>query len=794
MRPCRVTFLLPIFALSLVSWSQNRHSAESVPYTTNIPVTRVSLYKNGVGFFEHTGHVSGDADVTIDFTTAQLNDVLQSLTAIDLNGGRISGAGYNSTTPLDQQLRNLPLALGENTSAIEFYNVIRGSRISVQSPSGSIAGRLLSAEEKQVAALNPQQPTVARVFLTVVSDSGEVRTLELTAATTVHLLDSDLHTNVNRYLQLLASERSQGLRHLTLQDRGTGTRELRLSYISEVPIWKSTYRIVFTDTGATQADRDATLQGWAVVDNTVGTDWINVRLSLIAGAPQSFIQPLSSPIYSRRPEIPIAQQGQLTPQTHDSALVSANGQTAVAGTLSDQTGATVPNANITVTNANTGATTVARSNADGTFQVPVSAAGQYQLRVEMPGFQPLVRRDVNVAQGSTTEEQLTLSVGSVSSAVEVSADNRSMGGPMPLAKADRNRGLMFAPPPPAPVFNYQQALLNSTVPQTSSTNFDDFFEYKLTEPITIRKNESALVPILQHKIEADRVTLVSFNSNSVPSQPLRALWVKNTTGLTLDRGSFSIVENGNFGGEGLFDPIHANERRLVSYAADEAVHVTTEGGSNTSKVVRITISKGVLQITRGEKQDTTYVIRNAAPEPRVVVIERPVDYRLKLSDESKPEETTASAYRWRVPVSSNETVRFHVGGKLDNVTTYSLTQADDNQFALFVTLSDQNPALLRALQPILEARRHVADAEAAVDQANARIEALKAEEERQRANITALKDADRNSRDRFVKDLNATEDSIKAAQAELVARRAALEAAKAELRSRIEQLQMDETI
>src|SRR5580692_11593796 len=97
----------------------------------SLPVTRVSLYKNGVGFFEHTGHVTGDADVSIDFTTSQLNDVLQSLTAIDLNGGRISGAGYNSTTPLDQQLKALPLSLDVNPTASDFYSAIRGARIEI---------------------------------------------------------------------------------------------------------------------------------------------------------------------------------------------------------------------------------------------------------------------------------------------------------------------------------------------------------------------------------------------------------------------------------------------------------------------------------------------------------------------------------------------------------------------------------------------------------------------------------------------------------------------------------------
>ena len=53
-----------------------------------------------------------------------------------------------------------------------------------------------------------------------------------------------------------------------------------------------------------------------MVDNTVGADWDNVQLSLVAGAPQSFIQPLSQPIYTRRVEIPIATEAQLTPQTY----------------------------------------------------------------------------------------------------------------------------------------------------------------------------------------------------------------------------------------------------------------------------------------------------------------------------------------------------------------------------------------------------------------------------------------------------------------------------------------------
>ncbi|HWW97498.1 MAG TPA: hypothetical protein VNY74_07365, partial [Edaphobacter sp.] len=303
-----------------------------------LPVTRVSLYKNGVGFFEHAGRVSGDEAVMIDLTSAQLNDVLQSLTAIDLNGGRITGASYNSTTPLDQQLRALPLSLGEEPTQQDLYNSLRGARVEVTGAGGGFSGRILSLESRTLPAANDESKVGAeRRLLTVVADTGATRTLELTSATTVRLLDTTLRGDLNIYLELLDRNRTEGVRHLTLMDRGSGTRDLRVSFLSEVPVWKSTYRILFTDNvkgnsvGLANKVDTATLQGFSVVDNTTGEDWKNVQLSLIAGSPQSFLQPLAQPIYARRPEVPIAQGAQLTPQTHASALEVADSNTAVAG-------------------------------------------------------------------------------------------------------------------------------------------------------------------------------------------------------------------------------------------------------------------------------------------------------------------------------------------------------------------------------------------------------------------------------------------------------------------------------
>lgn len=71
---------------------------------------------------------------------------------------------------------------------------------------------------------------------------------------------------------------------MVISTTGTGERPLFVSHVSEVPIWKSTYRLVLSTKGK------PLLQGWAVVDSTIGEDW---RLSLVAGASQSFIQNIS---------------------------------------------------------------------------------------------------------------------------------------------------------------------------------------------------------------------------------------------------------------------------------------------------------------------------------------------------------------------------------------------------------------------------------------------------------------------------------------------------------------------
>ena len=220
----------------------------------------------------------------------------------------------------------------DDPTSTELFQALRGQRVEVTGAPGGADYRPAALDRDAHGEDGRQRHRNDRREVLSFPDchSGAARVIELTPALSVRPLDANLQGQLDRYLELLSTTHATGLRHLTLDALGQGQRELRVSYISEVPVWKSTYRIVFPRT----PNGSATMQGWAVVDNTVGADWDNVQLSLVAGAPQSFIQPLSQPIYTRRVEIPIATEAQLTPQTHEAAEMRRN--FAAAGSSGNQ--------------------------------------------------------------------------------------------------------------------------------------------------------------------------------------------------------------------------------------------------------------------------------------------------------------------------------------------------------------------------------------------------------------------------------------------------------------------------
>jgi hypothetical protein len=720
MRHSLLVPLLLVLALTLPAQHSNAPAAKTpaaepaAPSAIDLPVRKVVLYKNGVGYFEHAGTVNGNQRVSVDFTSAQLNDVLQSLTALDSKDGMIGAVGYNSTMPIAQQLTTLALGLKDYPATLAVYQALRGQRVEVTGAGAPLSGRLVNIEYRKETDKNGAT-SEDHYFLIVETDSGALRTAELTDAVSVRMIDPSLQKQFASYLEIVASAQDQQLRHLTLEDRGQGERQLQVSYISEVPVWKSTYRIVFPR----DPNGNATLQGWAVVDNTVGVDWDNVQLSLVAGAPQSFIQPLSQPLYTQRPTIPIATVAQNAPITHEAAEGKEFDRIEMAARL----------------------------------QTPGAGLTQYNSPATAPAMPAPSERFM--ANGANVISSLHGSSGGVGS-----GSGAGYGGG---------------------VYRASDAMQEGDV---STNAFDDFFEYALTQPVTIHKNESAMVPILQQELPATHVTVWS---DSHPT-PLRAIRLENTSKLTLDSGSFSIFESGEFAGEGLLDPIHPGEKRLLSYAVDQAVKVRRGDFSQTRTLHHVAMHEGVLVETTSSVTDTIYTVTNAGDQTRAVMVEHTRQPRAELVSDEKPAETTATAYRFRMAVEPHKTVDLHVRERADLSEKTQIEGQSDNGDVL-ITTGDFSPALAQVLKPAIDAQTAVADLNAKIDEDTEKQKTLADDENRYRENLKALKDSA--TAKRFVDELNQAEDAIEAARKEQTDLEKQRDAAQAHLDIVISKLSFD---
>lgn len=783
-----VRVLLLVFALGLAQ-AQSRPAERTAVHATapatgdynRLPVQRVVLYKNGVGYFEHSARVRGTQELNIDFTTSQLNDVLKSLTVVDLGDGRISSVRYNSIAPLAERLKGLRLPFGERITRDDFLVALRGARIEVRAGSATATGKLLSVDKTKKQSAKGD--VIEGTEFSIIADSGEIRNFELGPGTSVRLVDHDLNDEVSRYLSLVSSSRSRDLRRMTISASGTGEREVFVSYVSEVPIWKSTYRIILSE----KATSKPRLQGWAIVDNTIGEDWKDVRLTLVAGAPQSFIQEISQPFYTRRPVIPLPESVQLTPQSHEATLEEENappppvvgtgrgggmgggvfrvgGSGNLSGIVRDPTGAVVPGALVTVSN-DSGFSQTVNADSSGRYSFNNVPTGAAKVEFSYPGFKSQ-RTNTYISANTRSKVDSDLRVGSVAETVEVAA------AAMPTSPSMLNAAL---------------ARQNS---DAQGAEVGDFFEYDLKQRITLAKNQSALVPILNAPVEADKVTLWNEDSGA-----LRALWLKNTSGETLDSGTFNIIDSGTFAGEGVFATVHPNERRLLSYAADTAVQVKSQEESNPKPYTHVKIAKGLMVLTREQRQSTRYAIHNADISPRDVVIEHPAAENWKLVQGGlKPEESSASFHRFRVKVDAGKTETISVEEFRPEETQYVLTNLNSSTVAVLTEQKRITPAMQQAFERILAQKQKISDFDEQIATRDQEVKQINNDQNRLRENMKALKGSaeERALTQRYTGQLNTQEDRLATLRKEMTDIKALRDQAQRELERMVLAIDLDE--
>ncbi len=279
----------------------------------NLPVNNITLYRSGVGYFERAGLIDGNATVQLRFKTDQINDILKSMVLLDLDGGMIEAASYGSKEPLARRLASFAVDISDNPPMWKLLDRLRGARISVNTLEGDTAGVVVGVEQRQVPVKDGG--TVLQPFVNLLTDRG-IESVNLAHVNGMQILDDKLARELSKALAALAEHQADNTKTVDLSFKGDGARRIVVAYVHEMPVWKTSYRLVLSESG------EPTLQGWAIVENTTDEDWDAVSLSLVAGQPVGFRMDLYQPLFLTRPMIPVPVTAGVMPRAYEGEAVN----------------------------------------------------------------------------------------------------------------------------------------------------------------------------------------------------------------------------------------------------------------------------------------------------------------------------------------------------------------------------------------------------------------------------------------------------------------------------------------
>jgi hypothetical protein len=266
----------------------------------HLKIKKIVLYKHGIGYFERQGPVTGSVTVPLTFKTEQMKDVLKSLFAVDMGGGRIATVLYDSKDPVSRQLDEILFKVPEGSALTQFLKQLKGARVTVRIGNTAVEGAVLGIEPVQRQTEHAGVVTTTKIVL--LRTDGAIQALDLLDAQDVTILDEAVKKDLARMMDIYAKARYADRKTVHLRAEGEGQREVRVGYILETPIWKTSYRLLLED------NKPPLLQGWAILENRTDEDWEGVELSFVAGSPQSFILDLYTSYYPRRPVVDMGAQ------------------------------------------------------------------------------------------------------------------------------------------------------------------------------------------------------------------------------------------------------------------------------------------------------------------------------------------------------------------------------------------------------------------------------------------------------------------------------------------------------
>ncbi|HIE02204.1 MAG TPA: hypothetical protein EYP59_18285 [Thiotrichaceae bacterium] len=631
-----------------------------------LPLQKVVLFKHGVGHFEREGQISGNASIDLYFRASEMNDVLKSLTVLDLNGGLITSISYESTLPIEEQLKDIAIRLPENNALTGLLSQVQGARVAVEIGQETVKGIVTGIEtvKRQMGKL-----VLDCTYLSLLIEGGALQSFDVMEAKQIILLDENLKKDLQHLLDVLISAKKKDLKKLTVFLKGEGERTINMSYIVAAPVWKTAYRLLLSE--------DAPLiQGWAVVDNTQDEDWENVSLSLVAGLPVSFIHDLYSPRYQKRPEVKVKTEAAYAPPQSEKAVRSVS-----AAMMADE---------------------------------EISLDDDLELSLD---------EDVHFAMLEEFEPCLSKAA---------------------LKKAAREH----------------------SVPVQTRT-VGDLFQYDIENPVTVRRQQSALVPILQTGFSGERV--VVYNADVRYSNPMSALLFKNTTGLTLESGPLTVFEDEAYLGEAMLDTLKPDEEQFVSFSVELGCVVSLDHRSHHEAVHQVSIRHGRMALSHFEMAYKTYVINNKTERDLDFVLEHRFNQGWELVETPAPVESTEHFYRFRFDLPAKTVQEFTVRERIVRSTRHLLKDTARTTLSVWFERKYVDNKTWRTLEGVVQLTEKISQIQRDIKDKEDTIKAVFKNQERVRENLQALGNTtdEQGLRELYIAKLASEEETLSQSQADI---------------------------
>jgi hypothetical protein len=336
--------------------------------------------------------------------------------------------------------------------------------------------------------------------------------------------------------------------------------------------------------------------------------------------------------------------------------------------------------------------------------------------------------------------------------------------------------------------------VSTTPAQVRERQVGDLFEYHIEHPVTIRRNQSALVPIVLRPFEGRPVLL--YNKAARPQNPLRCVELKNTTGLTLEGGPVTVLESGSYVGEAMLDTTRPGDERLLPYAVELSVRVLDNIDSHEQPVHRVVLKGGVLLLQRLLVRQTTYHIDNKGERDQVLYLDHPRGPEWELLETAAPRETTENHWRFRFDLPAKKATAFVVRQRQVLEQINRLGDLDADGLAWWLEQKHFDARTLAALRGLADLRGRAADEERHIKRLQEERATIHEEQKRLRENLQALGDrsAEKDLRERLVRVLGTQEDRLERIAAEVQAHTEELRRCQERFRAGLDALNYEATL